>query len=520
MIALIFIKYIILIHKVYSIIFLPFQITEIDYLSHNYSINSLIDDLFYRDIYTIIYIGTPLKEVLTLVRPDNHTLFLNKNDCQRKKLKYLDKNSVLNNNKVFDYKESSTFKIISTINDNYNNKDFNYLVTDSISFYDINCKNINSNCDKTIKIDEFHFNIEKEYNNKLCGRLGIGYSKNTQDHIINQLKKNKGSNYYIMIINFLEDGKGRIIFGGYPHEYDNNTIYDKNDLITINTGSIGNIFLPWSISFIRTYFITEEQKEILVQKYALCYIIFNFGLIKGTGSYKEFILEYFFQNLIDKKICKIGQTDKTIFDRKASSINSDGIFTMFTCDSKTFKYYINKFPSFKLKHEGFNYTFELTYKDLFLEVNDIYYFLIIFPGDHSSQWIFGIPFLKKYEFVYNYDSNTIGFYHNYIENREKIERNKLNETKDENNVDNSQFINITFKILFCIILIGIGYYIGKKIHEHRKKKVYELKEEDDYDYIPENQNNKKNNIPLIKKNNIEKENISNNNKILEMSIRF
>ena len=517
MIAFYFIRYLLLIHKIYSIILLPFQITGIDYLNQNYSINSLINDIFYRDIYTTINIGTPPQEVLTLIRPDNQTLYLNKNDCQRKKLKYIDKNILLSSNIAFDYKESTTFNKISTINvDKNNNQDYNYLVSDSIIFNDISCLNIKSNCDKNLKTDEFHFNVEKEYNNKLCGRLGIGYSKNTQLHILNQLKQKKEIKNHLMIINFIEDGKGRLIFGGYPHEYENNTIYNLTDLIKINTGSIGNIFLPWSLSFISTYFINGENKEIIVQKYALCYIVFNFGLIKGTKKYKEFINKYYFQKLINKNICSIEKTEKTIFDRKASSINSNGIFTMFTC-KKTFKNnYIQKFPSFKLKHEGFNYTFELTYRDLFIEVNDIYYFLNIFTEDDSLQWIFGIPFLKKYEFVYDFDSYIIGFYHNYIENREK---SKLKQIKNDNNTSvNKTFIKIILVIFLCVILIGIGYFIGKKIHEHRKKKVYELKEEEDYEYFSSNENKK--NSPLIKKNNTEKQNISNDNKFLEMAIRF
>ena len=169
--------------------------------------------------------------------------------------------------------------------------------------------------------------------------------------------------------------EGRIVFGGYPHEYDNIKIYDPNNLITIYTGSVGNVILPWSLGFYSTYFIVDRNIEIEVQRYSLCYLVFNFGLIKSTQKYKELILKYYFQELIDKNICKIEKTEKTIFDRKASSINSNGIFNMFTCDKTTFKKkYLDKFPTFKLKHQGFNYTFELTYKDLFLEIKNKYYF--------------------------------------------------------------------------------------------------------------------------------------------------
>ena len=493
-----------LINQIYSILVLPFEITWINNTNNNYSINSLINDIFYRDVYTLLYVGSPPQEVLTLIRPDNQTIFFSSNDCERKKLKYIDNNSMLNKKKVFNYKESSSFKKISTIQNDDNN-DFNYLVSESISFYDINYLNNKLNNNNKIKIDDLRLKFEKNYNDKQCGRLGIGYSKKTQLHIINQLKSNKEIDNYLMYINFISNKDGTITFGGYPHDYLNNTIYDKNSLISINTGSIGNIFLPWSLSFIKTYFTTDKNEEILVQKYSLCYLVFNFGFIKGTQKYKEFILKYYFQDLIDKKVCKMEISEKTIYDRKASVINSNGIFTMFTCESKQFKKnYIHKFPTYKLKHDKFNYIFELTYKDLFEEINGIYYFLIIFPGDVQEQWIFGVPFLKKYEFVYNYDSYTLGFYQNYINNKEKTENNQKDDNKKENeeneegndNINNSNNINkyiiIFFGIIICIvILILIGYLIGKKRFEQRKKKANEL-DDDDYEYfsqIKENKNN-------------------------------
>ena len=190
------VSFIILIYKNYSIIVIPFEISELNYSAQNYSINNLINDIFYRDLYTTLYIGTPPKEVLILIRPDNQTLFLNKNDCERKKLENFDKKKSLYKNKTFNHRESSTFNEISKINNDFYGKDFNYLVSDSISFYDISCLNNTLKCQLKIIFEEFQFNVEKEYNNKLCGRLGVGFSKTTQLHIINQLKrKNLSKNY-------------------------------------------------------------------------------------------------------------------------------------------------------------------------------------------------------------------------------------------------------------------------------------------------------------------------------------
>ena len=524
MLIFIIIQYVLLNHIVSSIVILPFEITGINFSNKNYSVNSLINDLFYVDIYTMLYIGTPPQEVLTLIRPDNNTLFLNSKDCQRKKLYYINNNSDIIKKKSFNNKESSSFRKKTTIMENYYSKDFNYLVSETISFY--NSKNFNSGVDlkNIIKFDDFKVIVEKNYNNKLCCRLGIGYSQRIHLHIINQLKKGKKINNYLMTMKFTEEEKGILTFGGNK----NNSIHNSTQIISVYTESKRNVILPWSISFIRTYFMLENNKEILVQKYALCYLVFNFGLIKGTEKYKNFILINYFQELINKNICKMEITEKTIFDRKASSINCNGTYTIFTCDKELFKNnYIKKFPSFKLKHEGFNYTFELTYKDLFKEINNKYYFLIIFPGDESTFWIFGIPFLKKYEFIYNYDSYTIGF-SIYNENKKKVEKkfnkkeiDNINESKNDDNSENKNYTKIFIEIIFCILLIIVGYFIGKKIHEQRKKRANELKD-DNYDYFSDINSNKfcdKSNT-LIKQNYITSNNISNKNKILEMSIKI
>ena len=170
---------------------MPFEISGLNNTEQNYSINTLINDIFYRDLYTILNIGTPATEVLTLIRPDNQTIFLNKNDCERKKMKFFDNNINLYKNKIFNYKKSSSFTTITTIDPDFNTKEYNYLVKDSISFYDISCLNNTFNCKSRINFEEFSFILERKYSTESCARLGIGYSKNTQLHIINQLKKQK-----------------------------------------------------------------------------------------------------------------------------------------------------------------------------------------------------------------------------------------------------------------------------------------------------------------------------------------
>ena len=207
---------------------------------------------------------------------------------------------------------------------------------------------------------------------------------------------------------------------------------------------------------------------------------------------------------------------------------------MFTCNKKLYSNnYIKKFPPFKLKQDNFGYIFELTYEDLFKEINGRYYFLIIFPGDQSLQWIFGIPFFKKYQFIYDYDSYTIGYYPNNKEkkliNEKENSQNNQNLQNKNNSIimNNNNSININLKylfsfiIIFLILAIPISILITKKVYEKRKRKANEL-EDDDYEYFSYDNNSSKDDKSnsLMKQNYSKNNSVSKYNKILEMSTKI
>ena len=66
--------------------------------------------------------------------------------------------------------------------------------------------------------------------------------------------------------------------------------------------------------------------------------------------------------------------------------------------------YIKYFPYLYLSNIDYNYIFELNHKDLFMNINNYYYFMIIFPNNQidkktsQEKWYMGQPFLKKYQF--------------------------------------------------------------------------------------------------------------------------
>ena len=67
----------------------------------------------------------------------------------------------------------------------------------------------------------------------------------------------------------------------------------------------------------------------------------------------------------------------------------------------------------------YNFTFNLNDDDLFMEINNKYYFLVAFPENKNETFyircFLGLPFYQKYRLVFNFDSKTIGFYNQYMD---------------------------------------------------------------------------------------------------------
>ena len=145
---------------------------------------------------------------------------------------------------------------------------------------------------------------------------------------------------------------------------------------------------------------------------------------------------------------------------------------------------MKKFPTLYFYHREFNYTFELNYEDLFEEINNDIYFLVVknIGNFNKDIWKLGKTFLNKYKFSFNQDSKMISFY---------PYRNNYNYKIDEderNNKKNKKF-NINYIwIAVCIACLFFGIYIGTKIViKNRKKRANEL--EDEYDYKDEKEDN-------------------------------
>ena len=206
----------------------------------------------------------------------------------------------------------------------------------------------------------------------------------------------------------------------------------------------------------------------------------------------KLIYESYFENLINNHICELELSDKTIFNTSTVFVNTNGSYYMFICNKEKMNKFIKDFPTLYFANVDYDYTFELTYKDLFMEIYSNYYFMILFPDNTETKseyqkWYLGLPFMKQYQFILNTNDNTIGFY------KAKNFNDEESENLTEQNKEKSKVWIYILQISIVIVLIGLGVYIGKLLNKQRKKRANELKD-DDYDYIEEDKNMNKNKL--------------------------
>ena len=125
----------------------------------------------------------------------------------------------------------------------------------------------------------------------------------------------------------------------------------------------------------------------------------------------------------------------------------------------------------------------MSFNDLFVKINGYLIFLIIFKNDTYSnyEWNLGSPFLRKYQFAYDFENKQIGYYHDRIKKENNGEDGINHEDKkSSNNIFFVYFGFLCLVIILSIILFILGFLFAKQVYDIRKKRAYELNY--DYDY--------------------------------------
>ena len=434
-------SYIISIYIIYSFLLfiinteyikIPFKIQDYTYGNED----TIILKYIYKDILVKFLIGTPLQNVqLSANLGEYSTFIIPKNYDEFEGATY--NNNLSQTYKALSEPETFLFQLYSSA---VKSKD-NFIIEGT-----------------NTKINELVFNLVKDLNDNsfycsYCeiltqpGILGLSLAQMKsfeedvyETNFINQLKNKNLISSYDFYFNFDSSNIGNIIFGSRPDELCQNDKYKELKYVTMKT-SLSNRDLDWSIQFDQIHYGNIKMKQI---KSMLLRI--EFGLISGYYEWESILLNEYFSELIKDNKCFKKYT------------NALGYFMhYFYCNKNTD---LSGFKPFIFTINEFEYNFTLTKDDLFLDIGDKYLFLMVFGG--NNELVLGLPFLNKYQLIFNPNTKTIGFYID----------------KKENNPNIFTFfrkyiivIIILACVFICLLVIAIVFFLKKK---KKKKNATEL----------------------------------------------
>jgi len=300
----------------------------------------------------------------------------------------------------------------------------------------------------------------------------ISYS---QFNFMNEIKRIGLIKDSYFTINYVDNNSGNIIIGDLPHNINNKykEKYFKDTYVKLNKYD-----LTWNLK-LDSIFIADTEKssdKIDVGESINAYLRVEKNIIEGTERYRKILLSSFMSEYIDKKLC--------------FEVNTQYYFTYY-CKKEVD---VSKLKNIYFYSKDFDFTFELTYKDLFYynENDGNNYFLIIFNNNLEDDtdylnyyvWILGEPIFKKYQFVFNKETKRLGIY-KYFD-----DTNNGNSSEEGEGWFAKNKWYLVMILVLLILLSGLSVMVYKYIKNmpKRKKKANELID-DEYEY-----NGEKNNI--------------------------
>ena len=254
---------------------------------------------------------------------------------------------------------------------------------------------------------------------------------------------------------YLINAKGEILIGDLPDNYNPNN-YNIEQLKKTYSIYNSNIY-KWGLEFKEIFYYKDNIKkqnstQIVNISVKDVHININNYIILSPMIYFHKIKSDFFDFYIKVGICKINQgiEYKNIICEKSDKFGIEQL---------------KKFPTLYMEHHEFNYTFEFTYEDLFLEKDHNFWFLIALSSFYSDleEWNMGIVFLRKYNLIFNQDTKTISFYN------PNIKIKNISETLWKNSI--AVITMLVIVILLIFFAVGFIYiYICKKYLKSNKDK--------------------------------------------------
>ena len=443
----IFFNFIALFEYTNSYIIYPFTTRKLIIKDDEKNNTLLFKSLLYNHIYINMKIGEPNQIIDVFLRMDTTEFYLsekNKNDINTNSPypQIEDVNSSLDN--FYDKNISESIEFLNLSGRDYRHK--SKVINEFLIFPKIAKEIINK------KINIVLYNTT--YGN-MPGVFGLKLAESlTEKHtnLLDQLKLKDLINSYFWMINYTSEYEGNLILGEQPHIFDPKNF--KEELLYISYPFLFRTMNYWGLRFDE---ITFQNRNFRPNHE--CYFRYEYNYIRATDDYGEELEKYFNKSIANGTCFK-------------EYIKYPSSYKIFYCNKEKYKNNIKYFPSLIFESKDLNYTFELNYKDLFIEKNDKLILMIFI--DTGIYWYLGKPFLKKYSFLMNQDSKTVGFYKKVNENID------INGDNKYNNYSKNNIFKIIIIILGIIVLLSIGIFIGKYYFKDKKKPMNIIDEEYDY----------------------------------------
>ena len=442
----------------------PFQTRKPIINENEKNITLIFNSLIQNHIFINIDIGEPKQLIDIFLHTDKANFILcdnNKNDINTNSPnpRIEDVNSNINN--FYNKNKSETINITQrkAISD-YAHK--NNIIIDYLHF---------NNSSNEIKKKKFNIILYNSTFGNMPGVIGLQTPRYTEDiefNFVEQLKSNELIDFSFWMINYTTEYEGNLILGEWPHIIDSIYFNEKEFYY-----SHPYLYTPMKELGLRFNDITFQNNNF--RPHLECYFRYELNYIKGIDYYENMLDKYFNESIINR----------TCFKKNIK--NSYRGYNFYYCNKEKYKNYIKLFPPLIFEHDELNYTFELNYKDLFIEKDDNYILMVFFDSSRGqTYWHFGKPFLKKYRFLINQDSKLVGFYKNIYNNEIDNNNNGDNKNSDENSSfqKHKLVLIIIFLILGCCLLLLIGIFIGKYFFKNKKTRLNVIDEE--YDYNTQN----------------------------------
>jgi hypothetical protein len=433
-----------------KILFVNCKKIVIPFKTVNTGDSNYIKSLLQNQIYTELQIGTTKQTVYVAISTE--TYYFSIESYLINETFYSDRksNSFKNNTSYFYYNSNERMKKGYILNETFYFKDYvdtnqNYKAYNNVMFNYIT------------ELSKGSSGLDNGYidNNKtlLSGVIGLQISNNYLErdeiYFIKSLKQIDSIDKIIWNINYINDNEGYLIFGEYPHQY--NDDFQEKDMKKTNCITFEYRFY-WFFIFTDIRIGNNKMTLYRMGEYAP-----QLGVIIGTNEYFDLIKNYFqSKDRINKCVL-----NETIFKQIK--------YSYYECEKSVD---IDDFEPIIFIHRELVYNFTLDKNDLFIDFNNKKYFLVIFKKSvNVNRWTLGRPFVKKYNFAFDHDNKLILFYE---------------KSKKDNKFDKKILLYILI-IFLGICVLGLGIFIGRQLYG-KKKKIKANEMEDNQESINNGEN--------------------------------